>query len=377
MGGVQRGDTPLWSRQFFWRCLLKTYRNLYPQVYAWENLELAYRKARKGKRMRTPVAAFEFDRERNLTELQQELRRQTYRPGPYHSFIIHESKRRLISAAPFRDRVVHHALCNVIEPIFERRFIHDSYANRVGKGTHRALDRCTYFARRYRYVLSCDVRQFFPSIDHAILRRILARYIADPDVMWLVDRILESGVGVLSDEYEMTWFPGDDLLAAARPRGLPIGNLTSQFWANCYLDTLDQFVKRELRCSAYLRYVDDKLFFADDKSQLWEWRAAVVEFLAGLRLTIHENRAQPRPVAEGIPFLGFIVYPDHRRLKRRKGIHFQRRFKRLVTELAAGRLTFEDLDAAVQGWVNHTRSGDTWGLRGAVLGSVVLPGGAQ
>jgi len=125
------------------RCSLKTYRNLYPQVYAWENLELAYRRARKGKRARAPAAAFEFDRERNLTELQEELRQKTYRPGPYRSFVIHEPKRRLISAAPFRDRVVHHALCNVIEPIFEARFIADSYANRVGKGTHRALDCCS------------------------------------------------------------------------------------------------------------------------------------------------------------------------------------------------------------------------------------------
>jgi len=356
---------------------LKTYRNLYPLVYAWENLESAYRKARKGKRTRKPVAAFEFDRERNLIELQEELCQKTYQPGPYHSFVIHEPKRRLISAAPFRDRVVHHALCNVIEPIFEARFIFDSYANRVGKGTHRALDRCTYFSRRYRYVLPCDVRQFFPSIDLTILRAILARYLADPDVMWLVDRILESGVGVLSDEYEMVWFPDDDLLAAARPRGLPIGNLTSQFWANCYLNTLDQFVKRELKCPAFLRYVDDGLFFADDKHQLWEWRAATIKFLARLRITIHENRAQPRPVTEGIPFLGFLVYPDHRRLKRRKGVYFQRRFKRLVAAFAAGQISFDDLDAAVQGWVNHARTGDTWGLRGAVLGSVVLPGGIQ
>jgi RNA-directed DNA polymerase len=355
--------------------LLKTYRNLYPQVHTWENLELAYRKARKGKRARDPVAAFEFDRERNLVELQEELRRKTYRPGPYHSFVIHEPKRRLISAAPFRDRVVHHALCNVIEPVFERRFIFDSYANRVAKGTHRALDRCTYFARRYRYALPCDVRQFFPSIDHAILRGILARYLADPDVMWLVDRILESGVGVLAEEYRMAWFPGDDLLAAARPRGLPIGNLTSQFWANCYLNVLDQFVKRELKCPAYLRYVDDMLFFADDKPQLSQWRAKVIDFLAGLRLTAHENRAQPRPVTEGIPFLGFVVYPDHRRLKRRKGIYFQRRFKRLVAEFAVGDLSFEDLNATVRGWVNHASTGDTWGLRRSVLSSVALPGG--
>lgn len=346
---------------------MKTYRHLYPQVYAWENLEVAYRRARKGKRVRAPVAAFEFDRERNLIELQQNLRDKTYAPGPYHSFLIHEPKRRLISAAPFRDRVAHHALCNVIEPIFEARFIFDSYANRVGKGTHRALDRCTYFARRYRYVLPCDVRQFFPSIDHALLRDTLARYIADRDVLWLVDRILESGIGVLAEEYEMQWFPGDDLFAVNRPRGLPIGNLTSQFWANCYLNPFDQFVKRELKCPAYMRYVDDMLFFGDDKAQLWDWREATLAFLAEQRLTIHEMSAQPRPVESGIPFLGFIVFPDHRRLKRRKGIYFQRRYKRLRADLAAGRLTFAQLDASVQGWINHVSAGDTWGLRRAIL----------
>ena len=175
----------------------------------------------------------------------------------------------------------------------------------------------------------------------------------------------------------MVWFPGDDLLAAARPRGLPIGNLTSQFWANCYLNSLDQFIKRELRCLAYLRYVDDMLLFADDKGQLWEWRAAIIEFLAGLRLTLHENRAQPQPVAEGIPFLGFTVYPDHRRLKRCKGVAFQQHFKRLAAALAAGHLSFEELDAVVQGWVNHARTGDTWGLRRAVLGSFALSRGVQ
>lgn len=165
---------------------MKTYKNLYPRVWAWDNLYRAYRKARKGKRARATVATFEWDLEGNLVRLQDELAARTYHPGPYDSFYIHEPKRRLISAAPFRDRVAHHALCNVIEPIFERRFIHDSYANRKGKGTHQALDRCQAFARRYRHVLPCDVRQFFPSIDHAILRS-----------------ILESGVGILSEAYDM------------------------------------------------------------------------------------------------------------------------------------------------------------------------------
>lgn len=263
---------------------------MYQALTSWGNLQLAYHKAAKGKRGQPNVAAFEHHLEENLWQLQDELRQKTYRPGRYTNFTIYEPKRRLISAAPFRDRVAHHALCNLIEPIFERSFISDSYANRVGKGTHRALDRCQQFARRYRYVLSCDIRQFFPSVDHAILQSILAPKIDDPDVLWLIDQILVGGGGVLSEQYTMVYFAGDDLLASQRPRGLPIGNLTSQFWANCYLNPFDHFIKQELRCKGYVRYVDDFLLFADDKATLWGWLEAIQERLISLRLTIH-----PRP----------------------------------------------------------------------------------
>jgi RNA-directed DNA polymerase len=351
---------------------LKTYRNLYSKVTGWDNLYLAYRKARKGKRGRPPAASFEYDLEANLVALHRDLVERTYQPGNYNSFYIHEPKRRLISAAPFRDRVVHHALCNVIGPIFERGFIFDSYANRIGKGTHRALDRAQHYARRFRYVLPLDVRQFFPSIDHTILRSILARKVADGHVLWLIDRILESGVGVLSEEYHMQWFPGDDLFAASRPRGLPIGNLTSQFWANCYLNPLDHFLKRELKRPAYLRYVDDLLLFSDDKRQLRDWCAACVEKLASLRLTLHENSAHARPVAEGFPFLGFVIFPTHRRLERRKVIHYRRHLKELLRDYRSDSLPAESVAASTKGWINHARYGDTWGLRRAILSHVTL-----
>ena len=344
---------------------------MYAQICSWDNLLLAHRRASKGKRGKAAAAAFEHRLEDNLVTLQEGLVTKAYRPGPYFSFLIYEPKRRLISAAPFRDRVVHHALCNVIEPVFERSFIHDSYANRANKGTHRALDRCQQFTRRHRYVLQCDIRQFFPAIDHAILRDTLARKLIDADVLWLVDRILESGIGVLAEEYSMTWFPGDDLWAACRPRGLPIGNLTSQFWANCYLNPFDHFVKRELGAD-YLRYVDDFLLFANDKAALWEWREAVVERLARLRLALHPG-AHPRPVAEGIPFLGFVVYPHRRRLKRRKGIQYQRRFWALVRSYLAGEVALERVTESARGWANHARYGNTVGLRKAVLSSVVIP----
>jgi hypothetical protein len=264
--------------------------------------------------------------------------------------------------------VVHHALCNVIEPLFEARFIEDSYANRVGKGTHRAIDRLQQFTRRYRYVLRLDVVQHFPSLDHAVLRGAIAEVVRDEDVLWLVDAILASGAGVLAAEYDMVYFPGDDLFAALRPRGLPIGNLTSQFWSNVYMNALDWYVIQELGCPAYLRYVDDFALFADSKRQLWAWREAVLAFLATLRLTVHESAAQVQPVACGIPWLGFVVYPTHRLLKRRNAVNFARRFARNLDLFRAGRIPFAELDAGVQGWINHVRYGDTWGLRRVLLG---------
>lgn len=340
---------------------------MYASVTEWDNLWLAYRAAARGKRGGANVARFELQVADHLVELQAELRARTYRPGPYTHFTIHEPKRRKISAAPFRDRVVHHALCNVIEPLFEARFIHDSYANRVGKGTHRALDRLQEFARRYRYVLRLDVVQHFPSLDHAILRSAIAEVVQDADVLWLMDAILASGAGVLADQYDMVYFPGDDLFAALRPRGLPIGNLTSQFWSNVYMNALDWYVVNELGCPAYLRYVDDFALFADGKRQLWEWKEALLEFLAGMRLTVHESAAQVQPVASGIPWLGFVVYPTHRLLKRRIVVNFARRLSHNFDLFGAGRIPFAELDASVQGWINHVRYGDTWGLRKALL----------
>lgn len=345
---------------------------MYAQLCSWENLLLAYRKASKGKRGHPSVAAFEYRLEDNLLALQAELQTQTYQPGEYLSFYIHEPKRRLISAAPFRDRVVHHALCNCIEPLFERSFIFHSYANRLGKGTHRALDAAQRSARRYPYVLQCDLRQFFPSIDHAILLRLLSEKIADAQTLWLCERILASGRGVLSEEYEMVYFPGDDLFAVNRPRGLPIGNLTSQFWANVYLNPFDHFVTRLLRPGAYLRYVDDFLLFGAAKAELWAWRAEIERFLAGLRLTIHPQ-AQPRPVTEGFPFLGFVVFPQQRRLKRRKGLHFRRRLSRLLQAYARAEIPLEQVTSSVRGWVNHVRYGNTVGLRKAVLSRLTVP----
>lgn len=346
---------------------------MFDSITTWDNLWLAYRQAARGKRRNGSAAAFEHQLADRLIALQHDLQAQTYRPGAYRHFFIHEPKRRKISAAPFRDRVVHHALCNLIEPVFEAAFIPHSYANRVGKGSHRAIDRVQAWARRYRYVLRCDVVRHFPSLDHTILRAKLARSIPDAEVRWLIDAILASGEGVLADEYTPVYFPGDDLLAACHPRGLPIGNLTSQFWSNVYLNDFDWFVQRELGCGAYLRYVDDFALFGDDKARLWAWKGAIIERLARERLTLHEPQAQVLPTRAGIPWLGFVVYPTHRLLKRRNAVNFTRKLASNLDAYRDGKSSFAELDASVQGWINHVRYADTWGLREHVFASHPIP----
>ncbi len=327
----------------------------------------AFQRAATGKRRKIDVASFEFQLIDRLLQLREELMQGNYTPGPYTHFFIHEPKRRKISAATFRDRVVHHALCSVIEPRFEQVFIPNSYANRVGKGTHRAIDRTQQFCRNYRYVLRCDIRQHFAAIDHAILLENLRKHIHESDVMALIEKIIAGGNGVLNNEYHMVWFPGDDLLAACRSRGLPIGNLTSQFWSNCYLHSLDLFIKRELGCKAYLRYVDDFALFADSKQQLWEWKAALKSRLAELRLTIHDQKAQVLPTADGVPWLGFIVYSEFRKVKARKVRYATRRLGHRYHAYRNEQISFAEFDASVQGWINHVRFADSWGLRRHVL----------
>ena len=340
---------------------------MWQQLTSLNNLFLAYKNAARGKRSKPCVATYEMNLEENIFDLREQLLTGRYQHGPYHSFYVHDPKQRLISAADFKDRVVHHALCQVIEPLFEHKFIYDSYANRVGKGNHRALDRCTLDLRRFQYYVQLDIQQYFPAIDHHILMAKLAKTITDQDVLNLCAHILHSGEGVLRDTYQMVYFPGDDLFAVGRPRGLPIGNLTSQFWANVYLNDLDHHIKRRLKCPGYIRYVDDMLLFGSDKKQLWDWWLAVVDTLAQLRLTVHGTQPQPTPSTHGVTFLGFRCFPGYRRLKRQKAVYARRRLKRDWRDVQAGQLNLQDFQVRLQSWINHARYGDTWGLRRAIL----------
>lgn len=349
---------------------MKRHGNLWADVVNFQNLVAAARQAQRGKRFRDNVLRFNYNLENELTQLQHQLQNKTYRPGQYKTFHVKEPKARLISAAPYRDRVVHHALCNVIMPVFERTFIHDSYANRVGFGTHRALKRFTQFTQSSRYVLQCDLRKYFPSIDHEILKTIIRRKIKCPDTLWLIDTIIDS-----SNEQEpvVVYFPGDDLLTPlSRRRGLPIGNLTSQFFANIYLNSFDHFVKEQLNVDQYLRYVDDFALFSDDRSFLANIRPALENFLATLRLTLHPVKSQLFQTQIGPTFVGFRVFPDHIRVRADNLRRSRYRLRRLKKNYAVGTISFGQLTQSIQSWGAHLRHADTWHLRQDIFANLVF-----
>ena len=355
--------------------MAKQYKHLFDQVTSFENLWAAFHRAAKGKRSQPEVAEFELWADIGLPRLRSKLLAGTWLPGGYRSFTINDPKRRVVSAAPFADRVVHHALVQVMEPLFEATFIADSYANRKGKGVHTALDKAQGWVRGYRYMLPCDLKQFFPSVDHSVLLELLARKVACPATLDLCRKLLAGGDGLLEGEYHMVFFAGDDLFAAQRPRGLPIGNLTSQFWANVLLNALDQFVKRELRCHAYLRYVDDFVLFSDSKSELWGWKGQIVDKLAALRLVMHYRSACVAPTVNGLPFLGFRLFADQRRLKTRNAWAFSHRLRHMQRAVAAGAMDAEAVRERVRGWVAHAQHADTWRLRETLFNraSVQMP----
>lgn len=347
---------------------MKRFTNLWCQITDFANLLEAARKAQKGKRYRDNILAFNYNRESELLDLQATLIAQTYRPGAYRTFEIVEPKRRLISVAPYRDRVVHHALCNIIAPLVEPSFIYDSYANRVGKGSHRALDRFIHFSRNRRFVLQCDLQKYFPSIDHNILKAVIRRKIKCKNTLWLIDSIIDN-----SNEQPpaVFHFPGDDLLSPIdRRRGLPIGNLTSQFFANWYLNPFDHFVKNTLRVKNYVRYVDDFALFSDSREFLQDARQAIEENLATLRLKIHPVKSQLFETRHGANFLGFRVLPDRIRVRTENLRRARRRLRRLHAEYAIGKLSLKELTQSLQGWEAHLKHGDTWQLRQQIFTSL-------
>jgi len=347
---------------------------LFDQIVSFENLWRAARKAQRGKRFHDDVASFNLNLEKEILRLRQELVIGSYKPGSYRQFYVREKEVRLISAAPYRDRVVHHAVMNFLEPLLCRSFIHDSYANQKWKGSHRAVKRFQGFLRASRYVLKCDIRKYFHSIDHEILLGQVARRVKDERAVALVRLIVETSP---PQEPVYDYFPGDDLFAPChRKKGLPIGNLTSQFFANLYLDGFDHFVKERLFCRRHVRYVDDFAVCGDDKDALWAIRDKMEEYLeTTVRLKLHPIKTRIYRADEGITFLGYRVWPDRIRLERLNVVRFRRRLKRMQREYSEGTMGLDDVKQRIAGWLGHAIQADTVALRRQIFNSAVFTRG--
>ena len=303
---------------------MKTNPPPFEAIYTIENLYHAWHKVSLGKSSKQSILKFYNNLDNNLSSIADDLKNGTYRPGAYNRFLIKDPKERIISAAPVRDRVVHHALMNYYDPVFDRHLIYDSYACRVGKGTHQAVLRAFHFAKSSRYFLKMDVRKYFDSIDHTTLKTLLAHLVRDANVLNIFNIIIDSG-GVLDG------------------KGIPIGNLTSQFFANYYLSAFDHHFKEQRHVKKYIRYMDDILIFSSDKDELKAIYNDAVCY-AGEKLQLLLKPPVSGASANGAPFLGFLVKPT--------GIYLQqkakKRYKSRIAEIEHQRKTgaFTDLEAS-------------------------------
>jgi RNA-directed DNA polymerase len=326
-------------------------QGLWPAICSFDNLLWAYKKARRGKRHRDVVALFELEREDNLCALQQEMRDLSYQPGPYRQFTIYDKKARVISAAPFRDRVLQHALMNVLEPLLDSEFIPHCYACRKGKGVHAAVDQYQHWAQRYAYVLKLDVKHYFPSVDHHVLLTQLRAAIADTELLAVVARILAS-------------YPSTEA-----GKGMAIGNLTSQFFGNFYLRELDRFINDTLGLP-YLRYVDDLVLLSDSKPVLWEAKRAIEQQLVALQLCLHTNKAQIFRSTDKVPMFGYQISRYKRWLQAANGHAARRRLKSQLQAVKVGVLPCAAFRSSLQAWIGHAQHGETWGLREVVFQAI-------
>lgn len=332
--------------------IMRTYGNLWPALTSRENLESAYGKARRGKRS-PAVLAFAEHWQHHLAILRYDLTTKRYRPRPLTRFILRDPKTRVISVSDFRDRIIHHALVNILQPIFEPTFIHDSYASRKGKGTLPAIERFEEFKRqvtrnntRRGYALKADIHRYFDTVDRQMLLRIIAKRIRDRDVLWLVKIIIENHHGKA---------PG---------KGMPLGNWTSQFFANIYLNELDQFVKHGLGAKHYIRYVDDFVILHESREELERHKLRIGEFLEeNLRLRLHPTKCSIAPIKHGIAFLGFRIFPHHKLVTRRNWRKIRRKIGHLLDAYEQNEIEAERVFDVLMGWNAYAAQGSTYRLR--------------
>ena len=331
---------------------MRRHGNLFGKIVDVDNLHLAAKKSLRGKRFKPSAASFYFHLENEILAMARCLDDESYAPTPYRVFRIHEPKERLICCAGFFDRVVHHGVINVLEPIFERRLIHGTYACRSGKGVHAALKKSREMVKRYDYWLKCDIRKYFDSIDHGILLGLLGRLFKDKKLLRLLEKIVS---------HQTPHTPAG--------RGLPIGNLTSQHFANIYLGELDLFVKHGLKCKGYIRYMDDFILFSDDKKILKDHLERMGIFLGeGLNLALKSKAIRLAPSGEGLPFLGHRVFRGTIRMRRENLVRFRRKVVRMERDCLAGKMGERDLADSVRSVIAHVSQGNTLNLRKRFFG---------
>lgn len=338
----------------------KTAKNIWGQIVTWENLRLAAKEASRNKRWRAEVLVFNAKLEENLLDIRERLLTGRWRPGPFRQLQVFEPKPRLVHAPCFADRVVHHAVVQVIGRYFERRFIEHSYACRVGKGTHAASEYLVAMLRSAEarwgqvYALKADVSKYFYSIDHEILLRIVARTIGDPDVLHLL-RVLVTGTDCIDGN-----------------RGLPLGALTSQLLANVYLDQLDHLVKDKLGIRYYVRYMDDFILLHHDKAELWRLRAEIEEFLTWeLHLSLN-HKTRVFPVSHGVDFAGYRHWSGYKLPRKRNVRRAKKRFAGLSRLYAAGKVDLDTVRSCMASFVGYMKHCKGWRSAGSALEKLVL-----
>jgi RNA-directed DNA polymerase len=317
---------------------------LFDTLTSFENLFLAYKKARKGCGKTCEVMEFSYFIEKELFGLQKELKNCTYTPSPYRHFKIYDPKERTISVAPFRDRVVHHAIINMIEPVFEKTFIFHSYATRKTKGTHKAIRQAQSFLQKNIWFLKMDISKYFDSIDHDILKMQIQKKIKDKKLLLLLDKIIDNG--------------GID------KKGLPIGNLTSQFLANVYLNDFDHHIIENSGVNGYIRYMDDFVLFDKDKTKLKNLKQFIINYLnCILFVSVKPSSICINNKAGGLSFLGARIYPSLLRIGRKNLNRVKKRVKQRKYEFEKEKISEKQYTDTLNSLTAHLKFFDSYNLR--------------
>jgi len=348
------------------------------KIFSFGNIYRSYLKCRRNKRNTVNALRVEVNAGENILKLEEELKGKTYRPSRSLLFFVKKPKLREIFAADFRDRVVHHVLVGYLEPILEKIFIYDSYSCRKDKGTHKAVGRLRGFIRKasnngqkLAYYLQLDIKSYFSNIDKKILFDLVRKRTGNKDVLWLAEKIIFHDCTkdyILRDKDKIfnAISRGNTLFGKDNKKGVPIGNLTSQFFANVYLDVLDQFVKHRLKCRYYVRYTDDFVLLNTSVEKLRFWQEKIKEFLESeLKLELNARRTKLQQVSNGIDFLGYIVRKDYVLVRRRVVNNMDRKLKYFERHGHTGlsKETIEHLRASVQSYLGHFKWANSYRLR--------------